>query len=605
MRVLKRATLFTALVILMSACNQLDTVLPSIGTYRVNALVNHSSLDECSVITADDTILPYFSSSVAGDPDLANLVVYLEDSGGKPVGNRVRYTTEPVPAAETTTENTVDASKTDTPATEGSPGLEKPLETAESPSESGVPKSGDETAAVPAGTVTDPSTAHSLVIPVNNFTGQLPPFPLAGDIEIGYYTMVFEIRGKQELLGRAERQILYTGDQEFSSGGIRYYLPGVYGNRHLVPQDLNVMLETQVNYGEDLSPYIVWYNGSRRIGEGFVSDGVARILWKASRQTGFHTIRAELFPLEPQKAAKGIVQELSLPVSSQVEETPPLAARSNEFLYQYQLSGDLRETGTGAELSREHTGTGTPLWYPAAQIYGLALKNGDSYEASPRVLDLTAISAGDKTGLLRFFVHFFPLSEGTILSAMLGYGPNAVTLRLFLAENALYLEAEGGGGRILSDPMEIDGAYASFMGLALDVEIRKTGLSLSFVPADSSLLPQVPPETGVPATASPETGVPAPPARQEMGEAPSRGLELELNNLPQGELRSWLGTPPGTEEQTVENLDGPASTLKKAPPVPAPVAVIDDFSALFRLSPVGDNDEAPAQTAAADNTGLN
>jgi hypothetical protein len=540
-----KGTIFWAgLLILLGACNQMDTVLPSMGSYRVNALVN--------------------------------LVVYLEDSKGKRAGSGVRYSTGPVPAG-------TDPVEADAPPESGEPGAGK-TETGDSEAEGNPPESVPE---LVSKSIIAVSSAGDLVIPVNSFTGQLPPFPIAGDMEIGYYTMVFEIRGTENLLSRAERRIFYTGDQEFTSGGLRYYLPGLYGNKHLVPQGSNVMLETQVSYGKGLEPYIIWYNGSRKIGEGPVADGTARLFWKASQQTGFHTIRAELFPFAPQTATKGVIKELSLPVSSDAGEnrspSGTTAAGNKDFLYRYQLAGDLREEGAGAALSRASPETTAPLWYPAEQIYGLALNEGDSYEASPKVLDLSAVS-GDTEGLLRFFVRFLPLNDGTILSALLGSGANSTAIRLFVAENAPRFELEGGNGKVLSDPLEIDGAYGSFMGLVLDVEIRETGLMVSLEPA-----------------ASPDAG--------KMGNAPVRAAELKLNSPIQGELRSWLGDvqqrDSGDRTETSEHpadsvplgsVPGdsvPTSSVSAAeeirpasPPVsvPAPVAVVDDFSALFRVS---------------------
>jgi hypothetical protein len=568
----KRTILWAGILILLGACNQLDTVLPSAGTYRVNALVNRSSLDECSVIAAGDTVLPYFSSSVADDPDLVNLVVYLENSEKKQVGNRVRYTTEPVPAAETPLE-------TETPS-EAPPAEPLPVSGETETAKTETAKL--ETTKAEAGgggaeesrirDTGDPAFAGGLVIPVDNFTGQLPPFPIAGDIEIGYYTMVFEIRGKQALLGRAERQIFYTADREFTSEGIRYYLPGFYGNRHLAPQGVNVMLETTVNHGEDLAPYIVWYNGNRRIGEGFVAGGTARLLWKASQQTGFHTIRAELFPFEPRSATRGLVRELSLPVSSETEGNQP--ARNGEFLYYYQLAGDLREAGTGAELGRKNLKKPAPLWYPAEQIYGLALEDGDGYEAPSTTLDLSGLS-GDKEGLLRFFIRFLPLKEGTIFNALLGGGPEPVAIRLSIGEKTtgektLRLDLEKGNNSIPGGVLEIDETRGAFIGVALDVEIRRTGIRASLEPADSPL-PHQPPAAGE--------------------EDTLQTAELGLDSPIDGELRSWLGKAETTAAEGGE-ATAPA-TNPGSSPVPLPVAVVDDFSALFRVSDISDISDVP------------
>jgi hypothetical protein len=573
------------------------------GTYRVNALVNQSSLDECSVIAVGDMVLPYFSSSVAGDPDLANLVVYLEDSGGMPVGNRVRYSTDPL------AEPAGNVPGQENPADE--PGDIEPAETAGAGEtdettdsmETGTTKitKTDDTKVADRG-VKAPVVVEDLLIPVNNFSARLPPFPIPEDIEIGHYTLVFEIRGKQELLSRAERPILYTGDREFTSGGIHYYLPGLYGSKHLVPPGLTVMLETQVNYGEGLEPYIVWYNGTRKIGEGYVSGGAGRLLWKAGQQTGFHTIRAELFPFKPQSSRsqnpiKGIAKELSLPVSAEIEGTP--AIKSGDFLYYYHLTGDLRETGTGTDL--RHAEKTTPLWYPIEQSYGLALHKGDSYEASQTTLDLSALSSG--TGLLRFFIRFSPLSEGTIMSALLGKGADPIAIRFFLKENALYLELERGEEKALSDPLELKGTRGSFMGVVLDAEIRETALRVSLTPADSlssaGILPSVDVLSSVAALSSadsppladprtlPQTGETAPSAETA---ASLWVAELELNSPLYGDLRSWLGQ--ATEQGAPESRASPSKAT-------APIAVVDDFSALFRVFTRTTNGESPPQEAPA------
>ncbi|MDR1024641.1 MAG: hypothetical protein LBL56_02865 [Treponema sp.] len=541
---------------LLGACNQLDIVLPSIGTYQVNALINHTSLDKYSIIAAEDTVLPYFSNSVAGDPDLVNLVVYLEDSKGKPAGSRVYYTTEAVPverSGKTEYAGAVSESGAETSGTETS-GAETDTGGGEA----------EETGAL----VQDSAAVHDLMIPVDSFAGQLPPFPLPRNLEIGYYTMVFEIRGRQDLLSRSSRQIYYIGNQKFENGGIRYYLPGLYGNSHLVPQGLKVLLETQVEYGEGLEPYIVWYNGNRRIGEGFAKDGAARLLWKAPQQTGFHTIRTELFPLMPQAAMKGRIAELSLPVSAGTDENAASLLQNGYFLYRYQLAGDLQEAGTGAELG----GTKAPLWYPAKQIYGLALNAGDYYEAPLGVLNPAGDSSGDGGGFFRFFIRLSPLSEGPVFGARLGNTAYSVVIGLSLKEDALYLELEDQDEKIQAASLEINGAEGSFTGVLIDVEIRETGLGVYLETADSPY------------------------------SAPGHELGLFLDAPLQGELHSWLG------KRETSKVNDPADPVTHSgseyeggqsgsPAVAGPVAVIDDFTALFcRVVETGEGQFPPQVT---------
>jgi hypothetical protein len=568
---------------LLSACNQLDIVLPSMGSYQVNALINHSSLDEYSIIAAEDTVQPYFSSSVAGDPDLVSLVVYLEDSAGYAVGGRVRYTTEAVPVRE------------------------------DGEAEGGVPESGAETAAaggsteepgLPARNLTaENDPAGDFLIPVDGFTGHLPSFPIPQKLEIGYYTMVFEIRSRQDLLSRSSRQIYYIGSKKFAGGGIRYYLPGFYGNSHLVPPGVNVLLETQVEYEEGLEPYIIWYNGKRRIGEGFVKDGAAQLLWKAPLQTGFHTIRTELFPLIPQTALKGRIGELSLPVSAGTDENAPPPLKNGDLLYRYQLAGDLQEARTGVELD----GTRPAVWYPAKQIYGLTLNAGDRYEAPLGALNPEESSlSGTDEGFFRFFIRFSPLGEGPIFGARLGNTAQSVTLELSVKENALYLEAEGRDEKFLGDPLEITGAEGSFTGVIIDVEVRKTGLGVYLKTADS---PYAAPDS----ESTPENNRAVRIVSSRETE-PFRGLELSLDTPLQGELRSWLGKGTNREKpvNSVYALPVSEGGQSDSAGVSGPVAVIDDFIALFCTvteiveekipQPMTEEDPpAPGETVPADN----
>ena len=90
----------------------LDWVLPSTGTYQINAYINEYSLNECSIIRQNDTIRPYFIHSVADDPDIQGLIVFLQDPLGTVAGKKTWYavkkrddtgvieTVDPPPAVE-------------------------------------------------------------------------------------------------------------------------------------------------------------------------------------------------------------------------------------------------------------------------------------------------------------------------------------------------------------------------------------------------------------------------------------------------------------------------------------------------------------------------
>jgi hypothetical protein len=522
----------------------LDTVLPSAGSYQVSAQAGQFSLDECSVIAAEDRILPYFISPVVNDPDLSSLVLHVEDGAGKILGRRVSYTADPalIPAPLTNQNQAGNA--------EGE-GL-------------------DETSGF------EPDLTEELTIPVGNFAGKLPLFPLPEQLEAGSYTLIFEIRGRQDLLARIRRPFYYLGDREFTTGDIRCYLPGLYGSSHLVPQGSTVMLEIQVDYDKGLDPYIVWYNGKVRIGEGAVSGGAARLLWTAPAQSGFHRIRAELFPAEPQAGLKGRVKEFSLPIS-QVDKKADPALKPEDCLYWYRFAGDLLDARTGEELSLEG---GSPSWYPAEQVYGLALEHGEIYEASRCSLDLSEDGEGD----LAFFIRFLSLKDGRIFAARLGA---SLGIGLSLAEGDLILDLEGQGQRARTvKALPLSGKKAVFTGALIRVKLRKAGVSASLAL--------------VPLTA--EGGWEASLAVGEGPEEDAGKAEINLNEALGGELRSWLGEArsEGTNRPEASGLVEPMEGLRDEtdssgessilPPL-EPVLVVDDLAALFRTYGGGTADD--------------
>jgi hypothetical protein len=367
--------------------------------------------------------------------------------------------------------------------------------------------------------------------------------------------MVFEVRGKQDVLGRISLPVYYTGDKEFTTGDIHCYLPGLYDSGALVPQDLTVMLEASVHYSEDLDPYIIWYNEDRRIGEGYVADGASQFLWKAPLQTGFHTIRAEVFPVKPRAGLnlKGRMRELLLPVSPKNEEAPPAALRSalqsdppqgKNILHRYRFAGDLREAQGGAGLKRKKTdGAETAednplLWYPAEQIYGLALRRGDTYESSRSVITLSK----DHEGELRFLIRFLPLEEGVILNAVLGKDSNAVALTLSLTEGSLALNLEGQEGESgVTAALQPTGSLAAFITAEITVNIHKDRIT----------------------------------AQLGLGDAP---VETTEENLPPDSAELPLTEPVGGELISLLGDNHPAETAAAAPTV-----VLDDFAVIFQL----------------------
>ena len=96
-----------AYALFLTACGDLGMVLPSQGSYRVNAQVDGDyTLDTYSVVTKNSKIRPYFVNSVVSDPDVRGLTVFVQDYSGVIVSRKVQYRLvqpvkeEPAPVVE-------------------------------------------------------------------------------------------------------------------------------------------------------------------------------------------------------------------------------------------------------------------------------------------------------------------------------------------------------------------------------------------------------------------------------------------------------------------------------------------------------------------------
>jgi len=317
-------SLFLAII----ACGELDTPLfSSGGTYQVKALVNGNSLESCSLIRRNDKIIPYFAVSVVNDPDLTGLLVYLQNSDGEIVGDRVLYTIEPVdgatqsetPQSETVQEKTASENKEPGEPEDGTNGEEGESETTGQP-EPALPKQIMEKR-VSLDTNTKPAVKnYDTVILIKSFKQEMPYFPLPKNMEIGQYRLVFEAVGRNNILSLTELEIFYLGSVEFRLNDISMFLPGLSDTR-LIPPGVTVMLEAGLDFDSRLNPYVIWYNGKNIISEGNISEGAGNILWKAPEQSGFYSLRLEVLPYQLKRNFTGVFREITLPVSAKASPT--------------------------------------------------------------------------------------------------------------------------------------------------------------------------------------------------------------------------------------------------------------------------------------------
>jgi hypothetical protein len=453
-----------------AGCGETDTILlsklASNPAYRVNAAVEGRTLDECAVIGIDSRIQPYFVNSIKNDPDITGLAVFLETLEGETVSRKIRYASgfaeqvsgsgtdaggqfldDDVP--ETADGITVSGEGREygtTTANDGySPGGDSLREgegadaEQSSGSDGGIKKEAvyriREKKAFSETEKT--SNPDELVIYVPEFSTELPALLFSGKLAIGPYILVFQVLGLQGVLSRFEKPVYYIADAEFALEDIQTYCSENTELSGVVSSGSVLMLEIKVSADERLAPYVVWYNGKKRLRESPVSNGADRFLWRAPAQTGFRAIRAEVFPFAPPDAYKnntnGQVKELSLALSSKqtgkavnTEALPP-----DSVTRWYQFSGDLSDSLAPGDRGRKlKPGYDTVItWLPKAKIYGLAAGSGYSYAIPGPFFTPDKKLPGRGQFVFRFAVQ----SSGIISSGIFTLEQTSQTLKLELS----------------------------------------------------------------------------------------------------------------------------------------------------------------------------
>jgi hypothetical protein len=472
-------------------CGELDTVLPSTGTYQVNALVNGVSLNDSSLINVKDRIYPYFVSSVASDPDVTGLTVFLQTPSGQGVGKKIHYSLKTAAEGQTDKQAPEQVFE-EPPAGQTSAAAAQPLtekdqaggedqaadqEQAPAPDQKtdAEDRTGGQTGQKAASAETAVLSAETeALITVNRLDRDLPFFVLPENLEMGLYVMVFQVLGEHETLYREDKTIYYLGNARFSLIDIQQYLPDVSGS-HLVPPGTTVMLEAQVLSDARLDPYVVWYNGKRRISEGRLADGGAFILWKAPDQNGFYTIRAEVFPQRPVEGLCGKFREISLPISAKAAADGYFSGEADRIAYWYQFRGNLQDSKTQVPGGRAlvSPGQGLPRWTPGDTVYGLSVGSGDVYRLSAFSL-VEEPPSGKKQDAGCFMLRFKPSGEGTVFSARFDAADPSgrVYLDLNFSEKGLSLDLTGPNESAAIALGYSPGENNGFISLFIDFALR-------------------------------------------------------------------------------------------------------------------------------------
>ena len=331
---------------LFFGCNAVDTILPSSSAYKLNASVNGISLDECSFVTANDAIHPYFEEPVSSDPDITALMVFFRNSKGEIAGWKVLYSLN------------------------GEAGKDE------------------------------------MLIRVKSLDDNLPSVPIPGNFPIDRYTMISQVMSGKEILQKTERPFYYMGSASFSYDGINVHLPGITDNSQIIPKGMVVLLEAKFNFNGHVDPYIVWYNGKKRISEGKYSDGAGFLLWRAPEQSGFYSMSVEIFPADSHFDLAGYKNDVSLLVSAKTLDLNLVSENIPQLVNWYIFDGNLNDSKliTSQERSLKTLPGIKPNWIPSNGIYGLATGYDKTY-ALPKV---------SGNGLWQTLFRFKPINDGGI-----------------------------------------------------------------------------------------------------------------------------------------------------------------------------------------------
>jgi len=398
---------------LFGGCDAIDNVIPTSGAYKINMQINDVLLENLSYARSADKIVPSFEDPIANDPDVTALMIFLRDpSSGEIVGWKVIYNTDKEAVKNKKTNDDLNENK-DIVSDDNA----NKTESTAKAKNSEVFKNGSE-----------------LIIPVSSLDDKLPPFPIPENVSMGIYTMVTQVMSGKDVLQKTEKNIFYLGKNNFSFNGINIYLPGISDSSQLISKGTVVMLEADLKFDKQLNPYIVWYDGKNKINEGRFSDGANIIFWKAPEQSGFFSLRAEVFPAEKNSLLKGYKKDISLLVSSKMTDMYLASASIPQMTHWYVMEGNLNnsKTPSSSEYALKPSSETIPKWIGFNGTYGIATGYNNIF-TMPKIK-----VANNGTEVWQTLFRFKPLDNGDIFSVQFGSSNNAL-LNLCIKDNALVL----------------------------------------------------------------------------------------------------------------------------------------------------------------------
>jgi len=357
-------------------CDILDTILPSAGNYKLNIHINDTPIDELSFVKSTDDIKLLFEDSVSDDQDVTGLMVFLRNAGQQLMSQRSVFSLNSDDLLQADTDN----------------------------------------------------------IEIIKNLDNLPLFQIPEELPVGLYTIVLQVMSGKNVLQKTEKSFYYLKDTEFDFKGINTYLPGIADSPGLIPKGTLVMAEADLSFSGALDPYIVWYEGRRKISEGYSSDGAGQIFWKAPDQSGFFLLRAEVFPVNVSNRFTGYTNEASLLVSStKTFDMHLISGDLSQLMYWYTFEGNLNDLKSAAPADHGSAqSVKSRQWKGVNGTYGLAAGYNN-------IVDLPNIPAAGNSAInWQILFRFMPLMDGGVFSVLFDSTRN-IFMHLFFKDRDLIL----------------------------------------------------------------------------------------------------------------------------------------------------------------------
>jgi hypothetical protein len=312
----------------------------------------------------------------------------------------------------------------------------------------------------------------------------IPPYNLPPDLAIGRYIMLFHILRKTKnsetsILSTTEKPFFYLDDAQFIVDDLRMYAPNPTDSP-FAPAETAILIEAPLSADERLDPYIMWFDGKKKLNTGKTAHGAGRLLWKTPSIEGFKNIRAEIFPFPPFQKTAGVLKEISIPITAKEKSNGYFAGQAKRFSHWYWFRGNLQDEQERNQLIRRQYQL--DQWFPTGdRYYGLGLGINSYLIPSAH---FTASKTEKKFGQLLFRISL--VSDGIIAKITFESmdGSSIGVLSLVSEEKSPLLLLETGNSETIIKKLSVEN-IRSEITLCLNFELERNRLAADISLEDS------------------------------------------------------------------------------------------------------------------------